>query len=223
MKLFIFAESQESEKLLKHLEIIENIKLPFKNNYQSLLKCNYNGKSFLVGHSGVGKSNAAQFLSYVISQYKIDHIINCGPAAYLNKKDIGTPIHIIKSHYYDVDLTALPNYTIGKLPDLDLYFGCDKNLIHKLNYEIAACASADKFASENDGKLIAQNFELTKVIDMECASYNQVANNYGILFNSVKVVSDCLDNSNNLEYRESKKIWEESIVNVILKILKEIL
>ncbi|TPR54706.1 5'-methylthioadenosine/S-adenosylhomocysteine nucleosidase [Metamycoplasma neophronis] len=219
MKLIVFAEKEEAQEFLKSLEIIEQIKLPFLNDYQGLLVVKNQSKKFYLGYSGVGKTNASQFLTYCLSKFNIESIINCGPAAAIESLSVGNVIVVSQSHYYDVDLTALPNYTLGKLPNLDTFFNCDWKFAEALDYERGNCATGDQFATQDTGELIKQNFPLTKVVDMECAAYNQVANNFNIPFNSIKIVSDSLSNTNNLEYIESKKIWENKIKEVLIKII----
>ncbi|AZG68644.1 5'-methylthioadenosine/S-adenosylhomocysteine nucleosidase family protein [Mycoplasma struthionis] len=211
MKLFIFAEEWETEKLRNELNIKNKISLNINNNYQSLYMYKEN---VLLAHSGVGKSNAASFLSFLIAKYPIDIIINIGPAASINKREIGEIIEVNKTCFYDVDLTFLKGYNLGKLPYIETYFET-KNKIDKKEITLA---SADQFAFLKHRDFLLTNFENVEVVDMEGASYNLVAQNFNIDFYCYKIVSDNLLSNSNVEYLEAKKIWENKIIEVFKKI-----
>lgn len=55
---------------------------------------------------------------------------------------------------------------------------------------------------------------------MECCSLAHTSFIFGKPFYSFKVISDCLESNNNLEYRQSKAIWELKIIDIFKDILE---
>ncbi|WP_373439111.1 5'-methylthioadenosine/S-adenosylhomocysteine nucleosidase [Metamycoplasma equirhinis] len=223
IKLICCAEASELDFFLKKIEE-KNKKQLFTNGYQSLLYCKYKNEFFYLLYTGVGKTNAASSLSYVLSLHpEINQIINCGPAGSVFDSKIGEQYLIEKCNYYDVDITTLPNYKLGQLPNENVYFDTTnlyKN-IETLNLKKANCATADRFAKKCDAKIIENNFENKPyLVDMECAALAHVSLLFSKPFLAVKVVSDVIINEKNFEYIESKKIWEKSCADVLLRILE---
>gem|GEM_PF-4724075 len=57
---------------------------------------------------------------------------------------------------------------------------------------------------------------------MECCSLAHTSFIFSKPFYSFKVISDCLESNNNLEYRQSKAIWELKIIDIFKDILGEL-
>ncbi|QJG66307.1 5'-methylthioadenosine/S-adenosylhomocysteine nucleosidase [Mycoplasma phocoeninasale] len=225
MILLSFAEELEAEAFLENSQIkkLKDYDLKIKNNYQKLILYQYKNKNFLVAFTGVGKVNVAIFLTHIINSFKrkIKAIINCGPAGAAFNGEIGEVFLIKRTNYYDVNLTALPNYELGQLPSLPVYYRTDYKLYKRLNLNEGSCATADKFATKNDVEIINKNFRRDYyLVDMECAAYAQVAASFNKKFLAIKVISDVIKHNNSLEYREAKKIWEASLANTLMKILE---
>ena len=125
MNLYIFAEYEEIELLDRNAnikfikeEIIDN---EFKK-IQKITFYKYKNKKFAVAISGVGKVNSSLFLCYLLSKYKFENVINIGPTGSNEYEKIANSFLIEKAYYGDVDLTSLPNYEIGMLPNLNIDF-----------------------------------------------------------------------------------------------------
>ncbi|WP_373439410.1 5'-methylthioadenosine/S-adenosylhomocysteine nucleosidase [Metamycoplasma equirhinis] len=222
-KLICFAEKIEASFFLKYIQILKTKKI-FANDYQIFMHCKYKNQLFYLLFTGVGKVNAASSLSHtLLENNNIDLVINCGPAGSVFDSKIGEQYLIEKCNYYDVDITTLPNYKLGQLPNENVYFDTTnlcKN-IETLNLKKANCATADRFAKKCDAKIIENNFENKPyLVDMECAALAHVSLLFSKPFLAVKVVSDVIINENNFEYIESKKIWEKSCADVLLRILE---
>ena len=221
MNLYIFSEYEEIELLDRNANIKfikeETIDNEFKE-IQKITFYKYKNKKFAVAISGVGKVNSSLFLCYLLSKYKFKNVINIGPAGSNEREKIANSFLIEKAYYGDVDLTSLPNYEIGMLPNLKKYFYTSNNLNkiinEKLNLEFRVIATQDKFNTNYQGDLKSKN-----LYDMECASFAHTALFFNIPFSAIKVVSD---NSNLSQYKNNNLIWKSKIYNIFLNLIGEL-
>ena len=221
MNLYIFAEYEEIELLDRNANIKfikeETIDNEFKE-IQKITFYKYKNKKFAVAISGVGKVNSSLFLCYLLSKYKFKNVINIGPAGSNEREKIANSFLIEKAYYGDVDLTSLPNYEIGMLPNLKKYFYTSNNLNKiinkKLNLDFRAIATQDKFNTNYQGDLKSKS-----LYDMECASFAHTALFFNIPFSAIKVVSD---NSNLSQYKNNNLIWKSKIYNIFLNLIGEL-
>ena len=221
MNLYIFAEYEEIELLDRNANIKfikeETIDNEFKE-IQKITFYKYKNKKFAVAISGVGKVNSSLFLCYLLSKYKFKNVINIGPAGSDEREKIANSFLIEKAYYGDVDLTSLPNYEIGMLPNLKKYFYTSNNLNKiinkKLNLDFRAIATQDKFNTNYQGDLKSKSLYY-----MECASFAHTALFFNIPFSAIKVVSD---NSNLSQYKNNNLIWKSKIYNIFLNLIGEL-
>lgn len=221
MNLYIFAEYEEIELLDRNANIKfikeETIDNEFKE-IQKITFYKYKNKKFAVAISGVGKVNSSLFLCYLLSKYKFKNVINIGPAGSNEREKIANSFLIEKAYYGDVDLTSLPNYEIGMLPNLKKYFYTSNNLNKiinkKLNLDFRVIATQDKFNTNYQGDLKSKS-----LYDMECASFAHTALFFNIPFSAIKVVSD---NSNLSQYKNNNLIWKSKIYNIFLNLIGEL-
>lgn len=221
MNLYIFAEYEEIELLDRNANIKfikeETIDNEFKE-IQKITFYKYKNKKFAVAISGVGKVNSSLFLCYLLSKYKFKNVINIGPAGSNEREKIANSFLIEKAYYGDVDLTSLPNYEIGMLPNLKKYFYTSNNLNKiinkKLNLDFRVIATQDKFNTNYQGDLKSKS-----LYDMECASFAHAALFFNIPFSAIKVVSD---NSNLSQYKNDNLIWKSKIYNIFLNLIGEL-
>ena len=221
MNLYIFAEYEEIELLDRNANIKfikeETIDNEFKK-IQKITFYKYKNKKFAVAISGVGKVNSSLFLCYLLSKYKFKNVINIGPAGSNEREKIANSFLIEKAYYGDVDLTSLPNYEIGMLPNLKKYFYTSNNLNKiinkKLNLDFRVIATQDKFNTNRQIDLKSKS-----LYDMECASFAHTALFFNIPFSAIKVVSD---NSNLSQYKNNNLIWKSKIYNIFLNLIGEL-
>ena len=211
MNLYIFAEYEEIELLDRNANIKfikeETIDNEFKK-IQKITFYKYKNKKFAVAISGVGKVNSSLFLCYLLSKYKFKNVINIGPAGSNEREKIANSFLIEKAYYGDVDLTSLPNYEIGMLPNLN------KIINKKLNLDFRVIATQDKFNTNYQDDLKSKS-----LYDMECASFAHTALFFNIPFSAIKVVSD---NSNLSQYKNNNLIWKSKIYNIFLNLIGEL-
>ncbi|WP_412031556.1 hypothetical protein [Metamycoplasma buccale] len=230
MILFVIAEKLESEMLLARVKVLKEIVIENTyNSFQNILLCQYQAKKFYIAHIGVGKVNSSIMLSYCLNNLKnIDLIINLGVVGSISNLKIGTSYSIKNAFYYDVDLTVLPNYSLGKLPYIDKCFNLsesifDEKIVNISNqFKEANILTADKFFTKNDINKINENFSNISLVDMECTSLFHAAKFYNIPLLSIKTVSDNLGTNNSAnQYKENLMKCKIEIMENALKILKE--
>lgn len=150
-----------------------------------------------VSTGGIGKAAIAFSLGKLLSEIKIDFIINTGVAGSLDKdmKPCETFVSE-KCAYYDVDVTAF-GYQYGQMCGQPLYYLADEKAV-KIARQIGndqvktgLILSGDKFiTSTNMPKEIYSKFDQPLAIDMESAAVAQCANMASIPFLIIRTISD---------------------------------
>ena len=116
--------------------IIENRREIILNDYlgeKKIYRGEISGHEVISLTTGIGKVNATCWTSYIISKYKITHIINSGTAGGI-KDDSNLKIKdiIVSSEmaFHDFDLTKF-GHKIGQVPGLPQKFKVDEELLKK--------------------------------------------------------------------------------------------
>ncbi|AHH10547.1 5'-methylthioadenosine/adenosylhomocysteine nucleosidase [Borrelia coriaceae] len=205
MILITSAMDEESAEINK---IIENKEEIILDDYYAGEKKVYKGE--IAGHkvlsltTGIGKVNTTMWNSYIISKYKITHIINSGTAgglresANLKIKDI---IVSSETAFHDFDLTKF-GHKIGQVPGFPQKFKADENLLSKVvniikdkfkntNVHIGLILTGDQFiGDEKQLEEIKNNFVDALAVEMEGAAIAQIAYTFKIPFIITRAVSD---------------------------------
>lgn len=204
MICIISATEEEICDFLKELEpqIIEE--QPFK-----IFKKN----NILLSICGIGISSASTCLSYVITKYEFDLIINIGVAGAVNKNiEIFDSILVKDSYFSTVDVTDF-GYKYGQLPSKPQKYTTSKKYNEKINslinFKILNCASSDIFINglEQYNQFISKLNTTISIVDMELAAIMHTAFIFKKDVIAVKVISD--------------SIFLESNKNQYLKMLKK--
>lgn len=183
--------------------------------------------------TGVGKINTAFWTSYIISKYKISHIINFGVASgiYSNKNKfikIGDVIISTETTSYDFNLHRF-GYEIGHVPGHPKKFKANTTLIRKASkIKINNIASymgliitGDQFIDHQNFQEIPEEFENAIAIDMESAAMAQVAYNFKIPFIIIRGISDIVNNENNHDdYKKFLKKASYNSAKIVEKLIK---
>ncbi|MBB5141643.1 5'-methylthioadenosine/adenosylhomocysteine nucleosidase [Borreliella afzelii] len=173
--------------------------------------------------TGVGKINTAFWTSYIISKYKISHIINAGVASgiYSNKNKfvkVGDVIISTETTNYDFNLHRF-GYEIGHIPEHPKKFKANTALIRKVSKikiknttsYLGLIITGDQFIDHQNFQEIPEEFENAIAIDMESAAMAQVAYNFKIPFIIIRGISDIVNNENN--YDDYKKFLKKASSN----------
>ncbi|MBB6042826.1 5'-methylthioadenosine/adenosylhomocysteine nucleosidase [Borreliella yangtzensis] len=183
--------------------------------------------------TGVGKINTAFWTSYIISKYKISHIINAGVASgiYSNKNKfikIGDVIISTETTSYDFNLHRF-GYEIGHVPEHPKKFKANTSLvrkaskikINKITSYMGLIITGDQFIDHQNFQEIPEEFENAIAIDMESAAMAQVAYNFKIPFIIIRGISDIVNNENNHDdYKKFLKKASYNSAKIVEKLIK---
>ena len=99
----IGAMDEEVSILVDLMDIRETIKKASLEFYKGILEC----KNVVLVKCGIGKVNSALCAQILISEFKVDAIVNTGVAGALNEKlDVNDIVISTDAIQYDVDTTA---------------------------------------------------------------------------------------------------------------------
>ncbi|MCU4116857.1 5'-methylthioadenosine/S-adenosylhomocysteine nucleosidase [Mycoplasma zalophi] len=219
MTLIIAAELQEVQSFF---DIVSKKEIINTKNIQ-IYECIFNSRKFILTISGVGKVNASLALNVTLNKYQnISKIINIGTAGSLdNNIEIAKSFLINISQYWDVDLTALPNYKIGQLPNMPQTYSTstelNTDLLQKLNLEFANSISGDSFISQENIK--NRDLKTFSLVDMESTALLQSCYLLNKDISLIKVVSDHIFKDNNSgDYQKNIKKCSQVICEILIKI-----
>ncbi|AVN58993.1 5'-methylthioadenosine/S-adenosylhomocysteine nucleosidase [Mesoplasma florum] len=216
MKLIIGAMHEELQDSIAFYKLnkVENEKFTIYKN-EEIMFC----------ITGIGLVNAAAQLSYILSKYDIDSIINIGTSGGCDKELKQGDILIIDKIYNSVaDATAF-GYAYGQVPRMPKYYETsNKDIIKTISKaKIKNIASSDIFihSTEQVENFINKIEDKISVLDMECFAYAQTAYLFEKEFSVIKIVSDVIGekNTNNVQFNDFIKIAGKEILEILKKIL----
>lgn len=148
--------------------------------------------------SGYGEIAAAATTQYLISNFGVTEIINCGVAGALKDGLVPMDVGVVeKAVHYGLDLSGGGKYPIGRYSNQDdLYLRPREEALRmpaaaKLRRFV--CASADKFVYGGEPKRqLAKDFD-ADICDMEAAGIILTCNKNQIPCSLIKAVSDGVD------------------------------
>lgn len=183
-------------------------------------------KTVYLVKSGIGEIFASSATQLLISEYKVDVILNFGVCGSLVKEvDVMQTVIVSGVVHYDFDLSLIDDVKVGQYPNqLSPIIETDKNLIELLKGVMSGvkevvCASADKFVAKPEDKARLYNDFGAKVCDMECAGVLLTASNYNIPTAIIKAVSDGEGGAEEF----NKRVHEASkaYISALLKLVEE--
>ncbi|MDQ0461067.1 adenosylhomocysteine nucleosidase [Clostridium sardiniense] len=205
----IGAMNEELEVLLKDMKDTKEV----KKNDLTFYEGNLWGKPVVAVVSGVGKVNAASCAQILVSEFKVNSLINIGVAGGVSK-DIYPGDIVIGDTYvqHDVD-TSVFGDKVGQIPRMDVYdFKADEKLLNlaieatkdhtDIKSHVGRIVSGDQFIASHDKVAeIEKNFNASAV-EMESASIAQVAYLNNIPFVIIRSISDNANNGATMDYKE---------------------
>ena len=193
----IGAMEEEVAAIKEYMEITETRSILDCTFYQGTIK----ERQVVLLLGGVGKVNAAICTTLLLTNYKIDYVINIGSAGGLClTKEVGDIVISNEVCQHDFDITAFPNRVIGEVPGLPPRIEADRQLITQaktilsnlnLNCEIGLIVSGDQFvATPEVATRIKNNFPDAKCTEMEAAAIAQTCYKFGTSFIITRSLSD---------------------------------
>lgn len=164
--------------------------------------------------SGIGKVNASSCLTSVLEKKNYDYIINSGIAGGFNgatRGEVYLADHLKQS---DFDLSFF-GYKLGQVPNCKEYFQATllpEDICKKYQVNVGNVLSQDHFATVVDLEFFQKEFPEFKIVDMESASFVQIAQKYKQKIIIIRGISDVIGEVN------QKENYEEHLVNVAQKV-----
>ncbi|KAF5275519.1 hypothetical protein FQR65_LT16617 [Abscondita terminalis] len=204
-KLFVLAMNEEAQKTIKNFKF-QKIDDPFFEIY--LLEDN------LLMITKIGLINASSSLTYLLSKYKVEMIINIGLAGCnSNELKIGEVVNIDKCFHLANDATGF-GYTLGQTPGEKEYYNSFKILLK--DKKVFNLGSSDIFVNKIPNNL-SKYSDLISLFDMEAFGLYQVANKFNIKISSIKIISDIIGKKveNEIQFKDILEAGSEKISEVI--------
>ena len=149
---------------------------------------------------GAGEIAAAGGTQFLISEYKVDMIINFGVVGGLTPEMAKTKTCVVEQVvHYDFDTSAVDNWEVGRYDDYPTpYIPTTKALVDKavsLNPDLmpVICASADKFIADPARKAELNRQFGAKICEMEAAGIVLICNRNKVPCLLIKSVSDSIE------------------------------
>ena len=225
----ISAMSEELELLLNDMEIEEKT---HKAN-MTFHKGKVWGKDVVAVVSGIGKVNAAVCTQILISEYKVNSVINVGVAGGIGKDiypgDVVVAENLVQ---HDMDTTVFGD-AHGQIPRLDTFdFECDKELVRlaklacdeikEINTFSGRIVSGDQFiASVDKIKWLESEFGAA-ACEMEGASIAHVCYLNSIPFVIIRSISDNANNGAHMDYEKFIPIGVKNSTTILKAMIEKI-
>lgn len=225
----ISAMSEELELLLNDMEIEEKT---HKAN-MTFHKGKVWGKDVVAVVSGIGKVNAAVCTQILISEYKVNSVINVGVAGGIEKDiypgDVVVAENLVQ---HDMDTTVFGD-AHGQVPRLDTFdFTCDKELVRlaklacdeikEINTFSGRIVSGDQFiASVDKIKWLESEFGAA-ACEMEGASIAHVCYLNSIPFVIIRSISDNANNGAHMDYEKFIPIGVKNSTTILKAMIEKI-
>ncbi|MBQ5781816.1 MAG: 5'-methylthioadenosine/S-adenosylhomocysteine nucleosidase, partial [Oscillospiraceae bacterium] len=156
--------------------------------------------NLIIANCGAGEISAASGTQFLISEYKVDAIINFGVVGGLTEAMTKTKTCVVeKVIHYDFDVTGLEDRGIGHYESYPTpYMPADKNLLDlalKLHPDLVpvVCASADKFVADPQAKINLNKQFGADICEMEAAGIVMTCNRNNVPCLLIKSVSDSIE------------------------------
>lgn len=221
----IFAMKEELEETKKKIELLKEHKIFNLVIYE----CNFNETQCFLVESGIGKVNAARTTQILISEMKVDNIINVGVAGSVSesvkKCDLVIADKIVQ---HDFDLTSF-NREKGEIPNIGKYIECDKKMLEiaknislDSNIFVGIISSGDIFVTEEKmGRKINQKFNAL-CVEMEGAAIAQVCYLCEVPFIVIRAISDSpYEEDNSITFDDFLKISSEKVSKFVIEFLNK--
>ncbi|MTV82903.1 5'-methylthioadenosine/adenosylhomocysteine nucleosidase [Secundilactobacillus folii] len=153
--------------------------------------------------SGIGKVQAGLTTALLITQFKVDVVINSGSAGGIGQGlHVGDIVLSTQTAYHDVDARAF-DYEYGQLPGQPARFDADKKWVQRLEkaaestgltVKTGLIVSGDQFIASKDAiDDILKHFPDALSSEMEGAAVGQVAHQFKTPYVVVRAMSDVGD------------------------------
>lgn len=224
----IGAMEEEIELLIDAMEIDDAVAKAGMVYYMGKL-CE---KEVVIVECGIGKINAAVCTQVLISEFKVDTVINTGVAGSLKKSlNIGDILVSEDTLNHDMDTTAFGD-AFGVVPRMkESIFKADVSLVNKIveigkNFEgvkvtTGRVLSGDQFICDSDKKQwLIKQFN-GACVEMEGVAIGQTCYLNKVPFVILRAISDKSDGSAYVDYPEFKKKAIANFTKLVMDFLRQ--
>ncbi|BCR20980.1 5'-methylthioadenosine/adenosylhomocysteine nucleosidase [Borrelia miyamotoi] len=235
MILITSAMDEESIEINNIIENKEEIILGGHLSKKKIYKGEISGHKIISLTTGIGKVNAAIWTSYIISKYKITHIISSGTAGGIKESEnikIADIVISSETAFHDFNLTKF-GYKPGQIPNFPQKFKPDENLLKKtvdiiednvqnVSAHIGLILTGDQFiGDEKQLEQIKNNFPDALAVEMESAAIAQVAHTFKIPFIITRSVSDLPNiKDNHIDFNKFLQVASINAANMVKELIK---
>lgn len=226
----IGAMNEEIDILISKMSVDNTIKIANMTFYEGYL----NEKQVVLVECGIGKVNAAVCTQILITNFKVNYIINTGVAGAVNDDlNIGDIVISTDVVQHDFDATGF-GYKLGQIPRLDEYiFKADNNLVKiakdvsdKINIDhkvvLGRIMSGDIFVASPEAKDRLLDEFNGFCVEMESAAIGQVCYLNSIPFVIFRAMSDKADGSAHVNFNEFVQKAAINSANIVENIIVHI-
>ncbi|RDY24902.1 5'-methylthioadenosine/adenosylhomocysteine nucleosidase [Romboutsia maritimum] len=192
------------------------------------------GRDVVLVRCGIGKVNSALCAQILISEFKVEAVVNTGVAGAINSElDVQDIVISTDAIQYDVDATVF-GYKKGMIPRMESsIFTADERLINAAyqssveevkNHKVlkGRVVTGDKFISSKELKDELANEFNAYCGEMEGASIAHVCSLNNVPFVIIRAMSDKADGSADVTYEEFVVDAAHNSKDIVLKMLKAI-
>jgi adenosylhomocysteine nucleosidase len=222
----IGAMQLEIEALMYKLDNVEE-RVSAKNKYYLGKLCDIN---VVITSSGVGKVNAASCTQILISEYKVDYIVNTGIAGSMNGEvHIGDVVISSDVVHHDVRQEQLlrchPYKEVFKSDDYLMKLATEiikEQKGFKYNHHIGRIVSGEGFINSNNEKQRIISLWNPLCVEMEGSAIGHVAYMNNIPFVVIRCISDNADDEATINYEQFELQMAKQSVEIVYKIISKI-
>lgn len=220
----------ETERLKNQMDVLGVREIAGMSYFSGTLE----GQSVVVVTCGVGKVNAAACTQILLSEFKVDAIINTGVSGAIHSSlNVGDVVISTDCMEHDFDCTGF-GYAYGVIPRMDnSVFQADEQLVQaayeacatsdlNVNYVKGRIVSGDQFVSSAERKqFIEENFS-AYTTEMEGAAIAHVCHLSKLPFVIIRAMSDKADGSAHVNFDEFALKAAENSNRIVTAMLKRL-
>lgn len=214
MLAILTALESEAREILQKVTVEKNE----KNSLCEVFHIEFEGKKAILAIIGVGKVLAAMNTQYVLDNYPVTVLLNCGTGGGVEgEAALGETYLIEKCCQYDFDVSPFDKQTIkaGQLPKREEVFiplYIPQGL--KEVFPLSCLATGDRFDDSDElTHFIKQNFNCP-IRDMEGGAIAQVAEANGVPLVMLKGVSDFVGKNSVSMFADHKGNFEKILAKI---------
>ncbi len=204
----------------------ESVKIAGRRAYRFTFQGNSGSAEVTAVHCGIGKVNAAAAAT-ALAEKGVHIILNCGLSGGISgvvKNELCLPDKFLE---HDFDLSGI-GYKHCEKPGQEYIYSADAELLSVArrvlpSAKVGTAVTGDCFVQNDALRDFLKDEFSAMSCDMETAAVAYVCYAYGIGFLSVRKISDDAGNDAVDSYRELNALAEDTLINAIFAIIREIL